>query len=129
MTVSTERSTPLQAPTEALLETIIDSIQDVKGKRILKIDLREVDDAPVDYFVICEGESTTQVKGIGDRIYIRAKRDLGLMPAHSEGKTYARWLLLDYFDVVVHIFYPEARAFYDLEDLWSDGITTEYDIL
>ncbi len=126
MTVSTKRATPQRIPTEALLDTIIDSIQDVKGKRIVKLDLREVDDASVDYFIICEGDSTTQVKGISDRIYSRVKQELSIMPSHNEGKEYARWVLLDYFDVVVHVFYPETRTFYDLEDLWSDAITTEY---
>ena len=126
MTVNTKRLVATPVSTEQLIDTIIDSIQDIKGKRILKIDLRAVDDAPVDYFIICEGDSTTQVKGISDRIYIRTKKELGLVPAHNEGKQYARWILMDYFDVVVHVFYPETRAFYDLEDLWSDGMTTEY---
>lgn len=129
MTISSERAVAGQLPTEELLDTIIDSIQDIKGKHIVKIDLRGVDDSPVDYFIICEGESTTQVKGISERVQFRTKSELGVAPSHNEGKVYARWILLDYFDVVVHVFYPEVRAFYDLEDLWSDGITTEYENL
>lgn len=129
MTVSTERAALQTIPTEELLETIIDSIQDIKGKQIVKIDLREVDDSPADYFVICEGDSTTQVKGISERIQHRTKTELGIVPTHTEGKGYSRWILMDYFDVVVHVFYPEVRSFYDLEDLWSDGITTEYENL
>ncbi len=129
MTVSTKRVTPKPIPTQELIDIIIDSIQDIKGKRIIKLDLREVDDASVDFFVICEGESTTQVKGISDRIYTRLKNELSVMPSHNEGKDYAKWILLDYFDVVVHVFYPETRAFYDLEDLWSDAVMTEYENL
>ena len=129
MTLSSEQTTSKPVPQEELIETIIDSIQDIKGKRIVKIDLRGVEEAPTDFFIICEGESTTQVKGISDRIQVRVRDELGLTPGHSEGKTYARWILLDYFDVIVHVFYPEARFFYELEELWSDGITTEYENL
>lgn len=129
LTASTSLATPQNVPTETLIDTIIDSIQDIKGKRIVKLDLREVDDASADYFIICEGESTTQVKGISDRIHYRVKNDLGILPSHNEGKDYARWVLMDYFDIVVHVFYPETRAYYDLEDLWSDAKTTEYENL
>lgn len=129
MTFSSEQTTTQTVSQEELIETIIDSIQDIKGKRIIKIDLREVDEAPADYFIVCEGESTTQVKGISENVQSRVRDELGLTPGHAEGKTYARWILMDYFDVVVHVFYPEARFFYDLEDLWSDGITTEYENL
>jgi ribosome-associated protein len=125
----TEQTAPISVPTDELIETIIDSIQDIKGNRIVKIDLRDVDEAPTDYFIICEGESTTQVKGISDRVHLRVRDELGMTAGHVEGQTYARWILMDYFDVIVHVFYPEARFFYDLEDLWSDGITTEYENL
>lgn len=128
--VSSSEQTKLQPlASDQLIATIIEAIHDVKGKRITKIDLRNIDDASAAYFVICEGDSTTQVKGISDRIHTRVKEELGLKPDHIEGKDYARWVLLDYFDVVVHVFYPETRALYDLEDLWSDGIQTEYDSL
>lgn len=129
MTVSTRQAATAAPSTEELLDTIIDSIQDVKGKRIMKFDLREIDDASVDYFIICEGDSTTQVKGISDRVHVRVKQELGMSPSHNEGKDHAHWVLLDYFDVVVHVFYPETRAFYDLEDLWSDAAVTEYENL
>lgn len=110
-----------------LLDTIIDSIQDIKGKNVVKVDLRSIDDAATNYFVICEGESTTQIKAIANNISRRVKSELQLSPSHTEGTQDSRWMLVDYFDVVVHIFYPEARRYYDLEDLWSDGVITEYE--
>lgn len=109
-----------------LIDLIIDSIQDIKGKNILKLDLRELDDAPTDFFIICEGESTTQISSIADNIIKRVKEELGVRPSHLEGKQFANWVLVDYFDVIVHVFYPETRQFYEIEDLWSDAKTTEY---
>jgi len=104
-----------------LADLIIDSIQDIKGKGIIKMDLTHLDHAPTDYFIICEGDSSTQIRGISNNINKRVKEELGLRPNHSEGITNSNWILVDYFDIVVHIFYPETRAFYDLENLWSDA--------
>ena len=112
--------------TEELNDLIIDSIQDIKGKNILKLDLRKLDDAPTDYFIICEGDSNTQVKAISDNIYKRLKEEMGQRPTHTEGTQNARWICLDFFDTVVHVFYKETRQFYQLEDLWSDAKITEY---
>ncbi len=108
---------------------IIDSIQDIKGKNILKLDLRHLEDAPTDFFIICEGESTVQVKSIADNVYGRLKREADNLPNNFEGAGESRWVLVDYFNTVVHVFYPEAREFYQLEQLWSDAIITEYDNL
>lgn len=115
--------------TEQLNEIIIDSIQDIKGQNIVKLDLRELDDAPTDYFIICEGESNTQVRAISERIHQRVKEETGAHPFHSEGKGHAAWICVDYFTTVVHVFYKEKRQFYELEDLWSDAKFTEYDNL
>jgi ribosome-associated protein len=112
--------------TEATTDLIIDSIQDIKGKNIVKLDLRELDDAPTDFFIICEGDSTTQVKAIADNVHKNLREAIGSLPLHYEGQQNAKWVCLDYFDVVVHVFYPETRAFYELEKLWSDAGTTEY---
>ena len=111
---------------ETMNELILDSIQDIKGKKIVKLDLRELDDTPTDFFFICEGESNTQVKAIAENIRKRVKEEMGLLPAHMEGLSTAQWVLVDYFNVVVHVFHPEKRAFYDLEGLWSDAEFTEY---
>lgn len=110
-----------------LMDVIVDSIQDVKGKRIVRLDLRRLHDAPTDVFFVCEGDSTTQVKAIADRISYRVKTDLDILPNHMEGAKESRWICLDYFDVVIHIFHKEARAFYALEELWSDAEITEFE--
>jgi len=114
---------------DAFLELIIDSIQDIKGKNIVKLDLRNLDDAPTDFFIICEGESNTQVKAIAENIYKRLKHEAGSVPLHFEGLRNALWVCMDYFETVVHVFYRETRHFYQLEALWSDAQLTEYQSL
>lgn len=114
---------------EAFNDLILDSIQDIKGKKIVKLDLRGLEDTPTDFFIICEGESNTQIKAIAENIRRRVKEETGLLPAHLEGVQGGIWALVDYFNVVVHVFHPEKRAFYDLENLWSDASFTEYDSL
>ena len=116
-------------PITVFNDLIIDSIQDIKGKRIVKLDLRGLDATPTDFFIICEGESNTQVKAIAENIRKRVKEEIGVLPAHAEGLQDGLWTLIDYFNVVVHVFHPEKRTFYDLENLWSDAAFTEYDSL
>lgn len=89
------------------------------------MDLTSIDDSPTDYFIICEGDSTTQVRAISNNIYKRVKDEMNIRSSHVEGIHDSKWVLLDYFDTVVHIFYPETRTFYDLESLWSDASTKE----
>lgn len=121
-------SHPLSS-TEGLNELIIDSIQDIKANNIVKLDLRQLEEAPADFFIICEGNSNTQVKAISDNVYKRVKQEGQVLPSHVEGTSNALWVCLDYFTTVVHIFYHETRSFYDLEDLWSDAKFTEYESL
>lgn len=109
-----------------LSNLIIDSIQDIKGQNIVKLDLTDLDDAPTDCFIICEGESSTQISAIANNIQKRVKDELGVYPSHREGVNSSTWVLVDYFDIVVHVFYPETRQFYEIEDLWSDASFTEY---
>ncbi|TVQ43030.1 MAG: ribosome silencing factor [Saprospirales bacterium] len=110
-----------------LNDLIIESIREIKGKEIVKIDLRSLHDASTDYFIICSGESTTQIKAISDNIVKNVKESLAERPSHVEGKTESRWILLDFFNTVVHVFHPETRLYYELEELWSDGKITEYE--
>lgn len=110
----------------ALNDTIVDAIQDIKGNNIIKLDLRKLDGAPTEYFIICEGDSSTQVKAIAENVSKRVREDLALNPSAREGVDNANWVLVDYFNTVVHVFYPETRRFYELEDLWSDAEITEY---
>ena len=129
MSNSQSSASRIQETQEGLTDLIIDSIQDIKGKNIIKLDLRDLDDRPADFFIICEGDSSVQVKAIADNISKRAKEELGMPPSHVEGSSGARWILVDFFDVVVHIFHPEAREYYQVEDLWNDAHSTEYEDL
>ncbi len=115
--------------TEAINDLVIDSIQDIKGKNIIKLDLRQLDEAPTDFFIICEGDSNTHVKAIADKVQKRLKMEGGVLPNHVEGERVARWVLIDYFSTVIHVFHPEARNYYELEQLWSDAKMTEYNSL
>lgn len=111
---------------ESVNELIIDAIRDIKGKNITKIDLSKIDDAPAKYFIICEGESTVQVSSIASNIQKRVRNEWGIRNDHLEGLKESKWVLIDYFDTIVHVFYPETRSFYDIEGLWSDGHFVEY---
>jgi len=111
---------------ENVNDLIIDAIRDIKGKNITKIDLSKIDDAPAKYFIICEGESTVQVNSIATNIQKRVKDEWGVRNDHLEGVKESKWVLIDYFDTIVHVFYPETRSFYDIEGLWSDGHFVEY---
>jgi len=112
---------------EKLADVIIDAIQDVKGKSITKLDLRDVDNAVCDFFIICSGESNTQVDGISRSVQTKAREILDEKPWHQEGRQSSEWILLDFVNIVVHIFYKEVREFYDLEDLWADAERTNYE--
>lgn len=125
MTTSRRINTRTQT-SEQLNQLIVEGIQDKKGKNIVQLDLRNLGDAPTDFFIICEGDSNTHVKAISDSIYKKVKESLETMPTHMEGSTNAKWILMDYFNTVVHVFYPETREFYEIEQLWSDAKVTEF---
>ena len=110
-----------------LSDLVVDSIQDIKGKNIIKMDLRKLDFAPTDYFIICEGDSSTQISAIAQNVYRRLKEEAGVFPNHMEGMSNSNWILVDYFDIVVHVFYPETREFYNLENLWNDSEIIKYE--
>jgi ribosome-associated protein len=100
-------------------------MQENKAKDIVVLDLREVKNAVTDFFVICSGESTTQVDGVNSSVMRHTRKELQERPWHQEGKENSEWILLDYVDVVAHIFHKDSRSFYDLEDLWADAIRTD----
>jgi ribosome-associated protein len=120
----------VKAPQSAVLNTlndlIVDAMQDIKGKNIVKLDLTHLHDAPTNYFIVCEGESNVQVRAISDSIYRKIKENLQTTPSHIEGGTQSNWVVMDFFETVVHVFQRETRAYYDLESLWSDAKTTTY---
>jgi len=124
--VSTKKAIQPAAIPSGLQDLIIDCITDIKGKKIVLLNLKALDDAPADYFIVCEGDSTTQIRAIAGNIERRLRDEVKLRPGHVEGTQHAKWVCMDYFDTVVHIFYPETRRFYDLEQLWSDAERIEY---
>jgi ribosome-associated protein len=104
---------------EEIAAAVAGFASDVKAIDLVELDLRGVL-GYTDYFVICSGGTDRQVKAIHDRIYEGMKREHGMIPARVEGLAEARWVLLDYLDVVVHVFTPETREFYALERLWGE---------
>lgn len=129
MNQSLKRNLVKTSDIEKQNDLIIDAIQDIKGKNIIKLDLRKLDESPTDFFIICEGDSTTQIRAIAENLHKRMREELGTRPYHVEGIQGSKWVLVDFFNTVVHIFYPETRAFYDLERLWSDADKTTYENL
>lgn len=127
--VNSKRSKRHDSQSIELNQTIVQAIQSVKGKKIILLDLRDLKDAPTDFFIICEGDSSVQVKAIAQRIQSDVRDFTGELPSHLEGKDKALWILVDYFTTVVHVFHPETREFYELEELWSDAKSTTIEAL
>jgi len=107
--------------TELLLETIVQGIQNKKGSDIVTVDLTVLENSFCQFFVICHGNSNIQVSAIAESVEERVREDLQEKVWHREGLENAQWVLLDYGDVVVHIFQKEFRDFYNLEELWADA--------
>lgn len=110
-----------QDGTEILLDSIIKGIFEKKGQNVLKIDLRKLENRITDYFVICHAGSTTQVSSLCDSVEDTVRMDAGEKPLHVEGLDNCFWVLVDYGNVIVHVFLDEYRNFYSLESLWSDA--------
>ena len=110
---------------DQLITTIILGIEEVKGKEITILDLREIENTVCDYFIICEGTSNTQVNAIVNSIQKQVSKNTKDKPWHIEGTDNAEWVLLDYIDVVVHVFQKHIREYYDIESLWGDAKTTQ----
>lgn len=113
--------------TEELSHFMVDAVLDKKAQKVTLLDLRELDDAMCDFFLICEGGSPTQVKAIANNVQYRCKYELEEYASHVEGTSVAEWVLLDYFNVVIHVFLNEKRNFYQLEELWADAKVTHFD--
>ena len=109
---------------DLLITTILSGIEDVKGKEITILDLREIENTVCDYFIICEGTSNTQVNAIVNSIQKKVSKELKDNPWHVEGSDNAEWVLIDYVNVVVHVFQKHTRQYYDIESLWGDAKTT-----
>jgi ribosome-associated protein len=117
--------TKKSASTDVLLTNIIKGIEDVKGNDIDILDLREIDTAVCDYFVICSGSSNTQVNAIVNSVQKLVSKEIKDKPWHVEGTDNAEWVLMDYVSIVVHVFQKQIREYYNIEGLWGDAkITT-----
>ncbi|SDM76752.1 ribosome silencing factor [Pedobacter antarcticus] len=109
-----------------LSEIAVHGIQEKKGHDIVRLDLRELNSSVSDYFIICNADSATQVRAIADSVEKEIYKSTEAEPWKKEGMDHADWIILDYFDVVIHIFKTEKRDFYGIEDLWGDAQTTTY---
>jgi ribosome-associated protein len=110
---------------DELLTNIIRGIEEVKGNDIEILDLREIENTVCDYFVICNGNSNTQVNAIVNSVQKTVSKELKDKPWHVEGNDNGEWVLMDYVDIVVHVFQKQIREFYNIEGLWGDAkITT-----
>lgn len=117
----TTKSKIVKAGAEQLVDAIVYGMEEVKAHDIVVMDLRKVPNALSDYFVVCHGTSNTQVQAIADSVEKETFSMLQDEPAHREGARNATWILMDYVNVIVHIFSKDARDFYALEDLWADA--------
>ena len=117
--------TKKQVSTDDLISVIIKGIDDVKGENIQLLDLREIENTVCDYFVICSGNSNTQVNAISGSVQKVVSKELKDKPWHIEGQNNSEWVLMDYVNVVVHVFQKHVREFYDIESLWGDAKVTE----
>jgi ribosome-associated protein len=104
-----------------LVETIKEAIQEKKGSNIVVADLTKIEGTICQYFMICTGNSPTQVEAIAESVGDMVREKLGEKPAHVVGLENAQWVAMDYTDVLVHIFLPDVREYYDLEHLWEDA--------
>lgn len=102
-------------------EIIIYAIQDKKGHDIKEIDLSKVDGAPCQQFLVCTGNSTTQVSAIADNVREEVQKQAGEKPINYDGYRNSQWIVVDYGDIMLHVFLPDTRSFYRLEQLWSDA--------
>ena len=108
-----------------IMKVIINAIHDKKGENVVSLDLRKITEAVSDFFIVCEASSTVQVRAIADWVEAEVKAACDERPYKHEGHSAGQWILIDYVNVVVHVFLAETRKFYKLEEMWSDGVAEE----
>ncbi|MDQ1098459.1 MULTISPECIES: ribosome silencing factor [Chryseobacterium] len=113
------------AEKQQLLDKIVEAIQDVKGEDIMIFDLSNIENSVAETFVICSGNSNTQVAALAGSVEKKVRNELRERPWHVEGTENAMWVLVDYVSVVVHIFQKQVREYYDIEELWGDASITK----
>lgn len=121
---SRPKSTTRLTRNSKLFKVILEAIAEKKGENVVSLDLRKIDEAVADFFVLAEAESYTQIKAIADAVEAEVKAATGEYPYHREDGQ--QWTLIDYVNIVIHIFTPDYRKFYDLESLWADAGRTEH---
>jgi ribosome-associated protein len=109
-----------------LLKSIIQSIEDIKGQEIISLDFKKLENRMCSHFIVCSGTSNTHVKAISDTIKKNISKDLKVKPWKTEGEFAAEWVLIDYSEIIVHIFQKQTRDFYKLEELWADAKSKKY---
>src|SRR3972149_515842 len=110
-----------QATASSLVRYAVNGIEEKKGNEISCLNLKKISNSPCDYFVMCEGTSRTHVQAIAGSVEEYIKKETGIHPWHVEGLKNAEWVLMDYVDVVVHVFQPQVRQHFGLEDMWADA--------
>ncbi|MDR0758445.1 MAG: ribosome silencing factor [Tannerella sp.] len=111
--------------TKSLVEAVVRGLKEKKGRKIVKVDLSLLTGAICEYMIICEGNSPTQLSALTDSVWDIVRRDAGEKPQSIDGGRNSPWIGMDYGTVIVHIFMPEQRAFYNVENLWADSKITE----
>ena len=114
----------ISSPDE-LISLIVQGIEDIKGQNISLLDLRNIENTVCDYFIICDGNSNTQVNAIVSSVQKNVSKNIREKPYQIEGVENAEWVLMDYVNVVVHVFQKHKREYYDIENLWGDAKITE----
>jgi ribosome-associated protein len=109
-----------------IFSIIIKAIQEKKGENIVSLDLSKIPEAVADFFIICQANSNTQVRAIASYVEDQVREHLEEEPYKHEGFTAQQWILVDYVNIVLHVFQPETRQFYSLEDMWSDAERMEH---
>ena len=122
-----KKSTVRLTKNSKLIKTIINAIQEKKGENIISLDLRKVNEAVADFFIICEASNQPQVRAISDFVEHQMQEKCDEYPYRHEGMKNLQWVLIDYVNVVVHVMLAETRKFYKLEEMWSDGVAHEHD--
>jgi ribosome-associated protein len=104
-----------------LVQAVIGALEDKKGQKICVLDMRHLSERMADFFVIAQAESSIQLRALADSVYEKVREQVGLKPWGTEGQTHGRWILVDYAELVLHLFIPELRDYYNLEKLWNDA--------
>jgi len=123
--ITTENNSIKELSITELRQRIIDAIQDKKGRAIAVVDLSGIESAPTQEFIICEGRTPQQVAAIADSVRDELLEQVRVKPYNYDGYRNAQWIVIDYGSTMVHVFVPEARTLYNLEELWNDAVISE----